>query len=135
MQGAARDELRQILGGAEQAPLSSDQADAAARPLDAEVTAAAAETSEQPSGPAELEASDTRSQPPRRRSTIREPVGGFANESGAFAATETAPLANAPSTPEPSKVEIEETASTDEQPGGSRRTGWWARRLMGGNKG
>ncbi len=134
-QGAARDELPQILGGAEQAPLSSDQADAAARPLDAEVTAAAAETSEKPSAPAKLEASDTRGETPRRRSTIREPVGRFPNESGASAATETAPLANAPSTPEPSKVDIADTASTDEQPVGSRRTGWWARQLMGGDKG
>jgi len=79
---------------------------------------------------------------PRRRSTIREPVI-LQGESNGAAAPETAPTEhpsaeaapeeNAAPFAEPS-VEPAESAAQGE-PVGARRTGWWARRIMGGNKG
>jgi ribonuclease E len=132
----ATEELPELLGGGEQAPLSSDHADTAVRPSAEEIViplAAPADTSEKARAPAELESPASREKTPRRRSTIREPVG-FPTESGAPAEPEAAPAASAPGTAEPPKGEAAETASAGEQ-AGSRRTGWWARRLMGGNKG
>ncbi|MFL6948623.1 MAG: ribonuclease E/G [Xanthobacteraceae bacterium] len=73
-------------------------------------------SSERPMAPAE--------EPPRRRSTVREPAP-FVIGSG------EAPVAPPPppsAPPQPSAEPPEEA----EQP---RRTGWWSRRLMGGSKG
>jgi hypothetical protein len=62
---------------------------------------------------------------------VREPVA-FPSEGSVPAPPEAAPAAGA--TIEPPEVENAETASEAER-GGSRRTGWWARRLIGSNKG
>jgi ribonuclease E len=74
---------------------------------------------------------------PRRRSTVREPIA-FPSEGSAPATPEAAPAG--PAAVEPAEVASAETGETGEtvsvvEPAGSRRTGWWARRLIGGNKG
>ena len=63
-------------------------------------------------------------EPPRRRSTVREPVvsptnGGSSGSTPAPAPTEAAPHAPVPD---------HEAAADNDRP---RRTGWWAKRLMG----
>jgi ribonuclease E len=61
---------------------------------------------------------------PRRRSTVREPAP-FVIGSG-----------DAPAVPPPPpSVPAEPSAEAPEDAGQPRRTGWWSRRLMGGNKG
>jgi ribonuclease E len=124
------DELPRILAGREQAPLSGEQAEAAAprRRVD-EATPAPAPHAEE-STPVTVEPSASAGGSPRRRSTVREPVA-FPSESGVPAPPEAAPAMR---TGEPPEVGAAETASEVER-GGSRRTGWWARRLMGGDKG
>jgi len=67
-------------------------------------------------------------EPPRRRSTIREPAPVAASVS------ETSPASPPPSpppaqpAPEPVITEVEESQSADRP----RRTGWWSRRFAGG---
>jgi ribonuclease E len=66
-------------------------------------------------------------QPPRRRSTVREPAPEFATGSPAVP----------PSSPRPEPLPapvVSSSADTDEA-SRPRRTGWWARRLLGGEKG
>jgi ribonuclease E len=60
---------------------------------------------------------------PRRRSTVREPAPFVIGS------------AEAPAVPPPPSVAAEPTAEAPEDAGQPRRTGWWSRRLMGGNKG
>jgi ribonuclease E len=61
---------------------------------------------------------------PRRRSTVREPAPVFSSEAG-----ETPPPIPTPS-PAPAPVVVETSeAEPANQP---RKTGWWARRIMGG---
>jgi ribonuclease E len=79
-------------------------------------------------------------EPPRRRSTVREPAP-FAFDDGAspLAQPET-PVGSAPApaaTPEPDKQPPQaEQEPQPEQPqedaGKPRRTGWWAKRVLGG---
>jgi ribonuclease E len=60
-------------------------------------------------------------EPPRRRSTIREPAPTFPrDEAPALRAEPAPPVSNAP---EPQ----------NEEAGKPRKTGWWAKRLLGGN--
>jgi ribonuclease E len=66
-------------------------------------------------------------EPPRRRSTVREPVP-YAIGSGEAPVTPV--LVTPPGNAAPAAVETESTEQSD-QP---RRTGWWAKRLMGGQK-
>jgi ribonuclease E len=135
---APADELPRFRDEGEQAPLLSDQGDATARlSLAADEivipSAAPAETSEEAHAPAELEPLASSRAAPRRRSTVREPVG-VPIEGSVPAEQKVAPGASAADTAEPPKGEPSEAASAAGQ-GGSRRTGWWARRLIGGNKG
>ena len=62
--------------------------------------------------------------PPRRRSTVREPAPSFS------VASEPAPL---PTPPSSQSAPAAETASAEDATK-PRRTGWWARRLLGGDK-
>ncbi|MBL8585433.1 MAG: Rne/Rng family ribonuclease [Bradyrhizobiaceae bacterium] len=96
-------------------------------------------TAAPPEAPTEAAASEPA---PRRRSTVREPVI-LQGESNGAAAPETAPTEPSPAEAAPEAnaapfaeppVEAAESAAQDE-PVGARRTGWWARRIMGGNKG
>ncbi|MFL5314178.1 MAG: ribonuclease E/G [Microvirga sp.] len=73
-------------------------------------------SSERPMAPAE--------EPPRRRSTVREPAP-FVIGSG------EAPVAPPP----PPSAPPQPSAEPPEEAGQPRRTGWWSRRLMGGSKG
>jgi ribonuclease E len=66
---------------------------------------------------------------PRRRSTVREPAP-FAVGSGEAPVTPVLVTEPQPITPAPDPVEAESA----EQSGQPRRTGWWAKRLMGGQK-
>jgi ribonuclease E len=63
--------------------------------------------------------------PPKRGSTVREPAPTFASGRG-FMAAESAPPPRG-DTPEPSSPP-EQTGAESGKP---RRTGWWARRIMG----
>jgi ribonuclease E len=74
------------------------------------------------------------SEAPRRRSTVRErvafpPEGAQLGEAASVESAESAEAA----------VQTEDRAAADpparSESSGSRRTGWWSRRLMGGNKG
>jgi ribonuclease E len=62
---------------------------------------------------------------PRRRSTVREPAPIFRDS------TPPIPTPAQPSPPPPVVV----TSSADDDAAKPRRTGWWAKRLMGGDKG
>ncbi|MGZ9106135.1 MAG: Rne/Rng family ribonuclease, partial [Rhodoplanes sp.] len=129
------DKLLRIPAGGEQAPLSGEQAEAVTPRLpveEAPQAAAPPAQEEEPAGvPMAVEPSASAGGKPRRRSTVREPVA-FPSEGSVPAPPEAAPAAGA--TIEPPEVENAETASEAER-GGSRRTGWWARRLIGSNKG
>ena len=65
--------------------------------------------------------------PARRRSTVREPAPTFsASEPVVTPMPSPQPMPSAASAPEPAPVE---------DAGKPRRTGWWAKRLLGGDKG
>ncbi len=73
-------------------------------------------------------------EPPRRRSTVREPAPFSFDESGASPAEPvTVPVASAPApvAPEPAKQPPagEQPQEDADKP---RRTGWWAKRMLGG---
>ena len=124
------EELPRIPPGGEQAPLADEQT------LPAPAHHPEAST---PSGaPVTSEPTASAGTAPRRRSTVREAVA-LPDEDGAPASAEPAQAeaargVNGDHTVEPSEVEAAETASPSERVG-SRRTGWWARRIMGGDKG
>ncbi len=141
------DALPRFAAGGEQAPLSSEQAEAVTPvtpPLPADEASQAAAPctqAEEPAGaPMPVEPAAPAESKPRRRSTVREPIA-FPSEGSAPAAPEAAPAG--PAAVEPAEVASAETGETGEtgetvsvvEPAGSRRTGWWARRLIGGNKG
>jgi ribonuclease E len=67
-------------------------------------------------------------QPPRRRSTIREPAPIFGPDPSATMASPLPPR----SEPIPPPVVTSAGEGDENRP---RRTGWWAKRLLGGNKG
>ena len=67
-------------------------------------------------------------EPPRRRSTVREPAPSFG---------ESAPVVVPMPAPQPTPIPaptVSGTADTDDA-SKPRRTGWWAKRLLGGDKG
>ena len=64
--------------------------------------------------------------PPRRRSTVREPAPTF-GASESVVTPMPAPM------PVPSPAAVAEAAPADDA-GKPRRTGWWAKRLLGGDK-
>ncbi len=124
------EELPRIFAGGEHAPLSDDE------PKPAPVLHA--EESPPSGAPVTSEPTASARAAPRRRSTVREAVAlpgeDDAPAPAESARVEAAPGENADHTVEPPEVEAAETASQAE-PVGSRRTGWWARRIMGGDKG
>jgi ribonuclease E len=63
---------------------------------------------------------------PKRRSTVREPAPVFG---------EAAPVAVPPPPPEPVPAPAITSAAESEDANRPRRTGWWAKRLLGGGKG
>ena len=80
-----------------------------------------------PPAPVSAEAhAEQQSEPPRRRSTVREraPIG---SSDDASLPAPTMPVTPAPA-PEPVVTEVAATEGTD-QP---RKTGWWSRRFAGG---
>jgi len=101
-------------------------AEAPAQPEPAIVAQPAA--TEQPAEAARED--ETGESQPRRRSTVREPVSLFLGNGEAPVAREPvpAPVVVTPAAPEPA------AEAQEEQPSQPRRTGWWARRLLGGNK-
>jgi len=68
-------------------------------------------------------------EPPRRRSTVREPVP-FSFDEGASALAE--PSAPAPVAPAPAPAAPEAHEQPAEDASKPRRTGWWAKRVLGG---
>jgi ribonuclease E len=63
--------------------------------------------------------------PPRRRSTVREPAPTFGTAE---------PMVTPMPAPQPASPAVAESAPSDDA-GKPRRTGWWAKRLLGGDKG
>ncbi len=100
---------QQLHAGADFPPVSEEDADAMAPPFDRQPEAAPAGTAV----PAEAEPSR---EPPRRRSTVREPAP--------FGAEAPPP---SPTLPPPTPV-ISSTASEES---GTPKRGWWAKRIMG----
>ena len=94
-------------------------ADLDAAPMDARPSAEPADlaTARESPPPAQPE-------PPRRRSTVREPAPAVT----ASEAPQPPPTQPAPPAPEPVITEVGESEST-ERP---RRSGWWSRRIAGG---
>jgi ribonuclease E len=75
----------------------------------------------------------TPAEPPRRRSTVREPAP-VAFDDGASPLTESGtPVASAPvpAAPEPDK-QPPQAEQPQEDAAKPRRTGWWAKRMLGG---
>ncbi len=89
------------------------------------------EPAPQPSAAASQPAAEAPAEPPRRRSTVREPAPVFA--AGASPAPVTPPASPPPpSDPAPATAAPpDDTAAGDSKP---RRTGWWAKRLLGGDQ-
>jgi ribonuclease E len=69
-----------------------------------------------------LEPEAAAAEPPRRRSTVREPAPSFSAD---------APMA----TPMPPAPPVVQMSTEADDAGKPRRTGWWAKRLLGGDKG
>jgi len=63
---------------------------------------------------------------PRRRSTVREPAPSFGGG---------APVAIPMPQPVPMPAPIVTAPAETDDAGKPRRTGWWAKRLLGGDKG
>jgi ribonuclease E len=68
-----------------------------------------------------------REEPPRRRSTVREPAP-LAGSEAAGGEGASAPVTPAAPVPEPVITEVD----TGESAKGPRRSGWWSRRSAGG---
>jgi ribonuclease E len=64
--------------------------------------------------------------PPRRRSTVREPAPAF---------SEAAPVMPPSPRPQPLPASEVSCSTETEEAARPRRTGWWAKRLLGGGKG
>ena len=96
-------------------------------PVEPELVAAVADFSSSPPAPQPAVAEAQAPEAPRRRSTVREPVA-FPTNGGSNASTATpAPMAEAA---EHAAVPMpESTAATENDK--PRRTGWWAKRLLG----
>ncbi len=101
---------------AEEPPAAEPELKEAVADLEAAPSAPAPTTAEAPQAP------PAEPEPPRRRSTVREPVP-FAGGTDAPPAAVTPQVA-----PEPVTSEDETTEDTDRP----RRTGWWSRRFAGG---
>jgi len=69
-------------------------------------------------------------EPPRRRSTVREPAPFIAGEAPGEPSPASARETSAPE-PEPAAPPAPERAAETEGADRPRRTGWWARRLAG----
>jgi ribonuclease E len=112
-------------------PSDQDDAIAARRPLDeVEPPSLAEQAVETPPVPApDLAEPAVPAETRRRRSTVREPVS-FLGEGAAGV-----PSAPAGGDEPASEQAPEEAAVPESEQPASRRTGWWARRLMGGGKG
>jgi ribonuclease E len=68
--------------------------------------------------------------PPRRRSTVREPAPIFGGASAPLAT----PTPEPPPPAEPAPAPVVTSSAADEAADKPRRTGWWAKRLLGGDK-
>jgi ribonuclease E len=87
------------------------------------------EPSPPPHEPELARAEEPASEPPRRRSTVREPAPLVSEDSPLSYAAPSMPQPVAPPAPAP----VPETqAQPQDDDGKPRRTGWWAKRLMGG---
>jgi len=80
----------------------------------------------EPEQPAQSFAPAAEAEPPRRRSTVREPAPIGSNDEVAATASQPAP----PAIPAPEPV-VSETSATEEADR-PRKTGWWSRRFAGG---
>jgi ribonuclease E len=87
------------------------------RPAAAELMAAPPEPRDEPAPEAP---------PPRRRSTVREPAPAF---------SEAAPVMPPSPRPQPLPAPVVSSSTETEAAARPRRTGWWAKRLLGGGKG
>ncbi|MEX2035147.1 MAG: ribonuclease E/G, partial [Xanthobacteraceae bacterium] len=106
---------------------SSEIAEAAYAPAPRVEPAAARQVEPPPAAAAEF-AAPPAAEPQRRRSTVREPAPVFGE--GAQVVT---PMP-APQPPTPPAMIVTGTAETEEG-NKPRRTGWWAKRMLGGDKG
>jgi ribonuclease E len=70
-------------------------------------------------------------EPPRRRSTVREPVP-FSFDDAAPSHAEAAHAEPNPPPPVPAPAAPEASEQPQEDDGKPRRTGWWAKRMLGG---
>jgi len=89
-----------------------------------------------PAQPAPAESAQAESETPRSRSTVREPVSLFVNRETTPSESPASPAPVAPE-PAPSAAEPEPAdgdGGEESAAGRPRRTGWWAKRLLG-NKG
>jgi ribonuclease E len=70
-------------------------------------------------------------EPPRRRSTVREPAPVFGPSSAPPSAPPAAPEEPLQSTSAAAQRREEQTATEEEDAGQPRRSGWWSRRIAG----
>ena len=128
---STEDALPRISASKEQTPLSGEALGETGRPAVDETAPVAATDA---GAGAQVERPMPEPQPvaggsPRRRSTVREPVV-FQGEGAGLASPEGVAGPETDRTVEPQVIPAPDQASEGER-GGSRRTGWWARRLIG----
>jgi ribonuclease E len=122
--------------GAIEPELADAVADFGGPPVATERMEPAAPTASAPREPEFGRTEPPASEPPRRRSTVREPVRfPIEDEAPQYTVPPSTP-SPAPSAPQPVTPERAAAPETADQPqdddGKPRRTGWWAKRLMGG---
>jgi ribonuclease E len=109
-------------------PQVSDQATHVAEPTYAPRFEPAAPPPVMPE-PALVSAPPPSPEPQRRRSTVREPAPVFSGESAPVVMPMPAPQ------PVPMPAPIVSSSAETDDASKPRRTGWWAKRLLGGDKG
>lgn len=100
----------------------------------AEPPAARAEPEPQPAPPAAAPAVEPpriAEEPPRRRSTVREPAPIGGGDHGVATPLPTPVTVEASTVPAAQPEAAPEAAPPPEEPAQPRRTGWWARRVLG----
>ncbi len=95
-----------------------------------EAVPATPEASEPPPQGADAHAEPQEPEPPRRRSTVREPVPLAGDEAPASYVAPSAPPAPSPAATE--QAPTQDAGEPQDEAGKPRRTGWWAKRVLGG---
>ncbi len=119
--------------GAIEPELADAVADFGGPPVATERMEPAAPRASAPREPEFGRAEPPASEPPRRRSTVREPVRfPIDDEAPHYSVPASAPSAPEPVMPARSAAAPETPDQSQDDDGKPRRTGWWAKRLMGG---